>query len=191
MQRDAPNHVIDRAMALHKMARLATMATAGHGYMNFIGNEFGHPEWVDFPRAGNAWSYAHARRQWSLRDDPELRFGLLADFDKAMVGLFAAEKILSVPQPELPFVNSGDLLLAFGRGDFHFVFNFHPSKSFTDYPIPAGGASFVHVLDSDEAQFGGQGRIASGQEFFSNRDGQILTYLPSRTAMVIRKQGRF
>ncbi|MGI9243395.1 MAG: alpha-amylase family glycosyl hydrolase, partial [Verrucomicrobiales bacterium] len=108
MHRGAENHVIDRAMAIHKMARLATLASAGHGYMNFIGNEFGHPEWVDFPRAGNAWSFSHARRQWSLRDDPDLRFGLLAEFDRAIIKLFTEERILSQPQPELPFVNAGD-----------------------------------------------------------------------------------
>jgi 1,4-alpha-glucan branching enzyme len=188
MHRGAENHVIDRAMAIHKMARLATLATAGHGYMNFIGNEFGHPEWVDFPRAGNGWSFEHARRKWSLRDDPELRFGQLAEFDIAIIGLFVAEGILTVPQPELPFVNPGDQVLAFGRGVFRFIFNFHPSKSFTDYPIPVGGGSFDHVLDSDEARFGGHGNIAAAQEFFSDSEGQIFTYLPSRTAMVLRQR---
>ena len=188
MRRDQPNHVIDRAMAIHKMARLATLAAAGHGYMTFIGNEFGHPEWVDFPRAGNNWSYAHARRRWSLRDDPELRFGLLADFDQAMLELFNAERILAVPQPELPFVNDGDHVLAFGRGEFRFVFNFHPDKSFTDYPIPVGGGSFDHVMDTDEDRFGGHGRIAAGQEFFSDDAGKISTYLPSRSAMVLKQR---
>ncbi|MFT4547590.1 MAG: 1,4-alpha-glucan branching enzyme [Verrucomicrobiales bacterium] len=105
-----------------------------------------------------------------------------------MLELFNREGILAIPQPQLPFVNAGDHVLAFGRGDFRFIFNFHPQQSFTDYSIPVGGGSFEHVMDTDEPRFGGHARIAAAQEFFSDRGGQIMTYLPSRSAMVLKQK---
>lgn len=87
------NMVVDRGIALHKMIRLLTITTAGDGYLNFMGNEWGHPEWIDFPREGNNWSYEHARRQWHLMEDPTLRYHFLNDFDKAMLKLVKREKI--------------------------------------------------------------------------------------------------
>ncbi len=71
---------VSRGIALHKMIRFITLATAGNGYLNFMGNEFGHPEWIDFPREGNNWSFHFARRQWHLADDPDLKYQFLCPF---------------------------------------------------------------------------------------------------------------
>ena len=100
MNTESQNPIVDRGIALHKMIRLVTAATAGNGYLNFMGNEFGHPEWIDFPREGNGWSFKHARRQWSLEEPDYLRYSYLRNFDEAMVHLIRDEKLLSVP-PEL------------------------------------------------------------------------------------------
>lgn len=32
------------------MIRLLTFSLGSKAYLNFMGNEFGHPEWIDFPR---------------------------------------------------------------------------------------------------------------------------------------------
>lgn len=98
MRKDQPNLIVDRGIALHKMIRLATLSCAGGSYLNFMGNEFGHPEWIDFPREGNSWSYRHARRIWSIATDPELRFHWLLDFDYDLVGLVRNHRILDIPR---------------------------------------------------------------------------------------------
>ena len=190
MRTDQQGLEIDRAMALHKMARLATYALNGGAYLNFMGNEFGHPEWIDFPREENGWSYAHARRQWSLRDDPSLRFGALADFDAAMLEAADAEgaSVCLV-------ANEPDKVLAFLRGDRLFVFNFNAERSFEGYGVTVPPASaWRHLLDTDEPRFGGQGRIAAGAEYepvlVNARDEivqQIRLYLPARTAVVLAR----
>ena len=185
---------IDRAVALHKMARLATFALNGGAYLNFMGNEFGHPEWIDFPREENGWDYSHARRQWSLRDDPALRFGALADFDAAMLAALRGK--LAAP-PALLAAAEGDKVLAFVRGNFLFAFNFHHSNSYTGYGVTVPPATrWRHLVDTDERRFGGQGRIAPGMTYapelvHDGRSGelvqQIKLYLPARTAIVLRK----
>jgi len=192
MGKDQHGLAIDRAVALHKMARLATIALAGPAYLNFMGNEFGHPEWIDFPRAENGWSFDHARRQWSLRDDPALRFKALGDFDAAMTRLVGPHR----RREPVPLVrNDADHVLAFWRDGLIFVFNFDPTRSFTDYGIqvPPGLRRAQLVLDTDEIRFGGQGRIAPDQTFFptDTRVGdelirQIQLYLPARSAIVLR-----
>ena len=194
MRLDQRNLAVERGVALHKMSRLATLALNGGGYLNFMGNEFGHPEWIDFPREGNGFSFSHARRQWSLRDDPQLKFKALADWDAEILkilsgcGCFAGDPI--------PLVrNDPDHVLAFYRGGYIFVFNFDPSRSYSGYGVivPPGGM-YRHVLDSDELRFGGQGRIAAGQEFWpQNVDlgdeivRQAKLYLPARTALVLKR----
>ena len=169
---DQHSLVIARGMALHKMARLATRGLARDAYLNFMGNEFGHPEWIDFPRAENGWSYHHARRQWSLRDDPRLRFKALGDFDAAMLKTAGG----ALGEPERVCAHEGDKVLAFRRGKLLFVFNFNPSQSFTDEP-----------------RFGGEGRIVPGQTFTPEvieedgaRAAYVRLYLPARTALVLR-----
>jgi 1,4-alpha-glucan branching enzyme len=180
-------------MALHKMIRLVTLATAGDGYLNFMGNEFGHPDWIDFPREGNQWSYRYARRQWHLVDDPNLKYRLLGRFDRSMIDLFKRFDLLSRGQPELLWDHDGDKVLAFMRAGWIFAFNFHPSHSWYDYAIPAPSGSYRMVLDSDHTDFGGHGRLAPDQAHYPLEDKyhprgyQLSVYLPSRTGIVLRR----
>ncbi|MBN1671967.1 MAG: alpha amylase C-terminal domain-containing protein [Kiritimatiellae bacterium] len=186
------NLTVERAMALHKTARLATLATAGHGYLNFMGNEFGHPEWVDFPREGNNWSYHYARRQWRLRDDPNLRYRFLAEFDKAMLALAAEHGLPDGAFPRRLLVHDEDKILAFERAGLFFFFNFHPHRSVSDYPVEVPPGEYALVLDTDAAEFGGHGRVAPGQRYFTlpvTAAGSVRhcvhLYLPCRTALVL------
>ena len=189
MGKDQHGLEVDRAIALHKMARLATAALNGGAYLNFMGNEFGHPEWIDFPREDNGWSYHHARRQWSLRDDPNLRFKPLADFDEEM--LKCVRKMRGEPVELV--ANEPDKVLAFKRGKYLFAFNFNPTKSFEGYGILVPPATeWKHLFDTDEVRFGGQGRIGRGAKYGPAlvpwRDElvqQIRLYLPARTAVVL------
>ena len=192
MGRDQHAMAVDRAVALHKMARLATLGCAWTGYLNCMGNEFGHPEWIDFPRAENGWSYAHARRQWSLRDDPNLQFKALGDFDERIMSLAAKRGLLSAKEPVCLAADDGDKVLAFWRAGLLFAFNFNPSKSFTDYGILALAGRYRLVMDTDEVRFGGQGRIAAEQTYFTEatvenneRVDRVKLYLPARTALVL------
>ena len=195
MGKDQHGLEVERAIALHKMARLATAALNGGAYLNFMGNEFGHPEWIDFPREGNGNSYAHARRQWSLRDDPNLRFKGLGDFDETMLHVLAKSKALGAAPVRLA-ANEPDKVLAFVRGDLLFVFNFNPTQSFTDYGVLVPPATeWRHIFDSDEVRFGGQGRIAPGGDHLPQlvRSGEELVqmvklYLPARTAVVLGRK---
>jgi len=187
------DHVrVDRGMALHKMIRLMTLAAAGGGYLNFMGNEFGHPEWIDFPREGNQWSCRYARRQWHLLDDPNLKYHFLARFDRHMLRLAKRFGLLDAPGPRLLCHNDPDKVIAFERQNLLFVINLHPQRSHVDYPIDAPAGRYVMVLDSDSSTFGGHGRLRQGQAHFTlpraNRDpaGQHLSlYLPTRTAIVL------
>jgi 1,4-alpha-glucan branching enzyme len=192
------NLVVERGVALHKMIRLATLSTAGHGYLNFMGNEFGHPEWIDFPRAGNGWSYAHARRQWHLRDDPALRYALLAAFDKAMMALEEEHRFLGTPGPRLLLDHEERKLLIFERAGLLFLFNFHPLVSCPDlaFEVPAG--RYRLALDSDAPEFGGHGRVAPGQVYaaepyytpWGKRLHRLRVYLPCRAAIVLARSER-
>ncbi len=196
MGKDQHGEAIDRALALHKMARLATSALNGGAYLNFMGNEFGHPEWIDFPRAENNWDYSHARRQWSLRDDENLQFKALGDFDEAMVKAVRA----ATGTPHALIANEPDKILAFLRGDLLFVFNFHPTASYTGYGVLVPPATrWRHLFDTDETRFGGQGRIEGGRVYepdlvydASHKElvEQVKLYLPARTAVVLRRLPR-
>ncbi|RMG92738.1 MAG: 1,4-alpha-glucan-branching enzyme, partial [Candidatus Dadabacteria bacterium] len=191
MHRSQANLAVERGVALHKMIRLATLATAGHGYLTFMGNEFGHPEWVDFPREGNAWSYRYARRQWSLADDPDLRYHGLGEFDRAMVVLARDEGFLGRDEPRLLALRAEDQVLAWARGRCYFLFNFHPTRSVADYPVEVPPGAYDLVLDTDEPRFAGPGRVAPGQRFLTHPlpGGHlgIRVYLPSRCALVLRR----
>ena len=185
---------IDRAVALHKMARLATAALNGGAYLNFMGNEFGHPEWIDFPRAENGWSYKHARRLWFLRDDPNLQFKALGDFDAQMIRTL--RKIPAKAEPVPLVLNDPDHVLAFIRGAYLFVFNFDPTRSYTDYGILVPPATaWKTVWSSDDVAFGGQGRQEEGLRYepslVEDRGElvqQIRLYLPARTALVLKQE---
>ncbi len=194
MSKDTPSLIIDRAISLHKIIRLATLTTANGGYLNFMGNEFGHPEWIDFPRAGNNWSYKYARRQWSLADDEKLKYEWLAAFDKAMVHKVVNEKILSPLPVYLNLANEHDKILAFNRGDFLMVFNFHPSASFPDYGIPTAPGKYKVLLNSDNPEYGGFDRIETSTLHFTepvggnpNNGHQLKLYLPNRTGLILKK----
>ena len=183
------NPHVDRGIALWKLARLLTLTTAAHGYLNFIGNEFGHPEWVDFPRAGNQWSYHYARRQWSLRDNPDLKYHALGDFDAAIMHLVGDPAIFAAT-PYKHYSHVNDQLLVIQRGALLIAFNFHPVRSFTDHAVPAPEGSWELVLDTDEPRFAGPGRLALHQRYQTlTVDGspQLLLYLPARCALVLAR----
>jgi len=185
---------VDRGIALHKMIRLATLTTAGEGYLNFMGNEFGHPEWIDFPREGNNWSYHYARRQWSLRDNQALKYHYLADFDGAMVEMVKDDHIVGAGPPRLLYIHNDQKVLAFERHGSIFVFNFHPVDSYPDYHIEVPLGRYVVTLDSDEARFGGFDRRMANQQHATAAllEGNQLRhtlrlYLPARTAIVLKQ----
>ena len=183
---------VDRGVALHKLIRLITFATAGHGYLNFMGNEFGHPEWIDFPREGNGWSYKYARRQWHLVDDPGLKYGLLARFDRDMIRLSRRFRLFETPGPRLLFEHSEDKVIAFERAGLVFVFNFHPSRSYPDYCIEAPPGRYRMILDTDARRYAGHGRLDGNQCHFTRFDASenvernlLSLYIPTRTAIVL------
>lgn len=182
-----------RAVALHKMIRLVTLATANAGYLNFMGNEFGHPEWVDFPSHQNHFSYKYARRQWSLKYDPDLMyFGLFA-FDRRMIRVAREAGLYESGDPVLCYIHEDHKILAFARNDLFFVFNFHPFRSYFDYLVDAPPGRYRMALDTDRSRFGGHDRLAADQVFFTVSDPsqpsrlRLSLYLPSRTALVLEK----
>jgi len=192
MSVEADSLRVARGMALHKMIRLLTMATAGHGYLNFMGNEFGHPEWIDFPRPGNNWSYHYARRQWSLVDNPRLRYRQLDRFDKDMIALARKHKVLAAPPARQIWEHNEDKILIFERAGMVWAFNFHPTRSFTDYQFPAAPGRYEVVLDSDAPLFGGHQRIDAALPHWTlpatenyHPPHRLSLYLPNRTALVL------
>jgi len=190
MQITDNNIVVDRGIALHKIIRLVTIATSGDGYLNFMGNEFGHPEWIDFPREGNNWSFKYARRQWELADNKTLRYYLLNEFDKVMINLIKKENTLSFI-PEGIIQNTSDGVLIFKRGDLVFVFNFNPTTSFTDYGFEIDSGKYKIVLNSDNSHFGGTNRNDDNllhETQFENGVDRLKLYMPSRSAMVLKKE---
>ena len=192
MSKFSTNAVIDRGIALHKMIRLVTASLAGKGYLNFMGNEFGHPEWIDFPREGNGWSYHYCRRQWSLVDNPDLRYRELNDFDKAMVKLLKDEGLLDLPA-ENRWMHQDDKVLIYTKGDTVFIFNFHPTKSFDGYFVPVGKeGTYKVVLSSDDGRYGGFSRVDTDVEYetFTTPADWVgfKCYLPNRTAVVMKKK---
>jgi 1,4-alpha-glucan branching enzyme len=187
------NHLqVDRGLALHKLIRLITLSTAGNGYLNFMGNEFGHPEWIDFPREGNQWSYHYARRQWHLVDDQTLKYHLLARFDRHMIRMARRFRLYADSNPTLLYEHDSDKILTFERAGLIFVFNFHPVNSYADYHIPAPPGKYESVLDSDEQKYGGHQRLESNQTHFTipavdAKAHQLSLYLPNRTAQVFKR----
>ena len=193
--KDGGNDVTSRGIALHKMIRLITASTINGGYLNFMGNEFGHPEWIDFPREGNGWSHKYARRQWSLIDNKQLAYSWLGDFDRALMKLIGSVKDYQKKDVVEYWHNDGDQVLAFGRGNLVFVFNFNPTRSFSDYGFLVPRGSYKTVLDSDSTEFGGYGRVDDNLEHFTLMDPLykkvrkewLKLYLPARSAIVLKK----
>ncbi len=183
MALDRQSPVVDRGVALHKLIRLVTLALAGEGYLNFMGNEFGHPEWIDFPREGNGWSYTHARRQWSLVDSSFLRYAGLNCFDIAM------QQLKLTGKPELLQIDETRKLLIFAHSAYVFAFNWHPTESYVDLSISVPEKSdYRRVICTDDANFAGPGRV-SGTEahIWSGELPHISLYLPSRCAVVLQR----
>ena len=194
MNMESSNPIVDRGIALHKMIRLLTLATAGNGYLNFMGNEFGHPEWIDFPREGNGWSYQHARRQWSLAEPDYLRYRYLRNFDRDMIHLVRKNSLL-VQAPGLLVADEEKKILIFKRKNCIFAFNFNPTASFADYGFAAPAGKYTITLDTDQREFNGFERVKRGEEHFTvhvkspngpqNLEDTLYLYLPSRCALVL------
>ncbi len=191
MHVDTDSHIIDRGIALHKMIRLFTLALGGEGWLNFIGNEFGHPEWVDFPREGNNWSYHYARRLWSVQENPELKYKYLYQFGKDMVSFAKSHQLVaSLPAQQLN-MDEANKTIIFERNNLIFAFNWHPTNSIPDYRfrVPSSG-KYQIVLNSDKTEYGGFGRIDDEMTYPSVAlfgENYLSVYLPSRVALVLKK----
>ena len=190
------NFMAHRGIALHKMIRLLTASTINGGYLNFIGNEFGHPEWIDFPREGNGWSHKYARRQWSLVDNKELCYHYLGDFDRAMIRLIGGYRNFQKTKVQEIWHNDEDQILAYMRGDLLFIFNFSPNRSYSDYGFLVPAGSYDVVLNTDDPSFGGFSLTDDSVEHLTVPDplydsygkGWMKLYVPARLAMVLRRR---
>ncbi|MBU1195407.1 MAG: alpha amylase C-terminal domain-containing protein [Proteobacteria bacterium] len=192
MNRHSDRFETFRGVALHKMIRLITISTANAGYLNFIGNEFGHPEWVDFPSKQNGFSYQYARRQWSLKYNPDLYYYCLFEFDRHMIHLVKDQDLFSVPFCRLLHLHDDDKVIAFERNQLIFVFNFHPTCSYSDYMFDVPPGKYQMILDTDEKRFGGHERLQASQIHYTlhdpllyGQDNRLSLYLPARTAIVL------
>ena len=189
------NFTVDRGIALDKMIKLLTVSTINGGYLNFMGNEFGHPEWIDFPREGNGWSYKYARRQWNLVDNHDLCYHYLGDFDKAMLEVVKSVRTFQRTAVTEIWHNDGDQILAYERGPLVFIFNFNPSRSFEDYGFLVKEGKYTVVLNTDDKAYGGFGLTDDTVEHFTVHDdlyhkqgkGWLKIYIPARSAVVLRR----
>lgn len=189
------NFMANRGIALHKMIRLVTASTMNGAYLNFMGNEWGHPEWIDFPREGNGWSHKYCRRQWNLVDNKDLCYHYLGDFDEAMLAVLKSEKNIQKTPVQEVWHNDGDQVMAYSRGDLLFVFNWNPSQSFADYGFIVPQGKYEVVLNTDNKLFGGNNLTDDSVEHFTNYDpiyekdnkGWLKLYIPARCAMVLRR----
>ena len=183
MEKSYSTPTMDRGIALAKLIRLVTLTAASDAYLNFMGNEFGHPEWIDFPREGNGWSYYYARRQWSLQDNPDLKYGQIAAFDSDMLTLVRRRKVLK-GNPESLWIDQDRKLLAFQRGGCVFLFNFHPTDWADSVPCPQPEKGvYETVFHTDRSAYGGFERIPG--TFTLDETGQMRGCLPARTAAVV------
>ncbi len=193
MEHGHSTFMVDRGIALHKMIRLITASTINGGYLTFMGNEFGHPEWIDFPREGNGWSHKYARRQWSLVDNKNFYYHDLNAFDKAMVHL--CSNLHMNGEWQNLWDNEGDQVVAFRRDKYIFVFNWNGQKSFPDYGFLAPEGSYKVVLNTDAKEFGGFGLSDDSVQHFTQHDplyapdkkGWLHLYIPARSAIVLEK----
>jgi 1,4-alpha-glucan branching enzyme len=190
-----PSLIVDRGMALHKMIRLVTFSLAKNGYLNFMGNEFGHPEWIDFPREGNNWSFHYARRQWSLAQNNELRYKFLDIFDQDMMHTLGETSGFFNNYPNFIHENVSDQVLVYERCGLIFAFNFNPTRSYTDYGFRVPQGQYEIVLNTDSGRYGGCLRVDEHISYFSNspsginnHDSQMKIYLPCQTALIFKKK---
>ena len=190
MNKDCHNPIIDRAVALHKMIRLFTLAGGGEAYLNFMGNEFGHPEWIDFPREGNGWSFHYCRRQWSLLENGYLKYQWLGEFDRDLVHLAKKYRIFDQGMADLMLLKNPEQTICFYRNGLLFVLNFHASQSLTNVLVPVPNErDYELVLSSDDAKYGGQELVAHMTYPVKKFNGQnyIELYIPARTALVFKE----
>ena len=196
MQKGDENYVVHRGIALHKMIRLLTASTINGGYLNFMGNEFGHPEWIDFPREGNGWSYKYARRQWDLADNKMLAYSSLGDFDEAMLKVIKSIKNFQATPIKEIWHDDNDQVLAYERKDLIFVFNFSRKHSYTYYGFLVAPGAYETILNTDNKDFGGNGFVDETVVHFTNVDPLyakekkewLKLYITARSAMVLRKK---
>lgn len=191
MNKDCHNPVIDRAIALHKMIRLFTLSGGGEAYLNFMGNEFGHPEWIDFPREGNGWSFHYCRRQWSLKDNGMLKYQWLGDFDEDMVHLTKENRIFDQRMADLLLMKAPEQTLAYYRHGLVFVFNFHFGNSLNNVLVPVRQpGEYTVVLSTDDEKYGGFGNVAKKTYATKRFDGRdyIELYIPARTGFVLKEK---
>ncbi|MBQ3009334.1 MAG: alpha amylase C-terminal domain-containing protein, partial [Oscillospiraceae bacterium] len=190
MSKDIQSFTVDRGIALHKMIRLISMSAGGEGYLNFMGNEFGHPEWIDFPREGNGWSHYYCRRQWSLKDNGLLKYHWLSDFDKAMVEK-AQEAKLFTKSPNYMLGDEGRQVLVYERNGKVFAFNFSPTNAYDDFVRTPTRGEYKPVLSTDEGRFGGWDRIAMDMTYKASKNENnqygFKMYIPARSAVVLEK----
>ena len=191
MEKTTHNPVIDRAIALHKMIRLFTMAGGGESYLNFMGNEFGHPEWIDFPREGNNWSFDYCRRQWSLKNNELLKYGWLNDFDRDMLAITKQSKIFNQRMANLQLMKAPEQMLCFARTDLFFVFNFHSTNSLEHVLIPVypDTKTLTVVMSSDDHKYGGFCNVEHKTYEVKVFDGKryVELYIPARTAIILKE----
>lgn len=196
MQKGDENYIVNRGIALHKMIRLLTSSTINGGYLNFMGNEFGHPEWIDFPREGNGWSCKYARRQWDLVDNKNLAYHYMGDFDQAMLSVIKSVKDFQATPVQEIWHNDSDQVLAYGREDLIFVFNFNPKQSFVDYGFLVTPGAYEVILNTDNVALGGNGladdsvvHFTITDPLYKNENKEWLQlYIPARSAVVLRKK---
>jgi 1,4-alpha-glucan branching enzyme len=194
MSKDTPSILIDRGISLLKLIRFMTISLGGEGYLNFMGNEFGHPEWIDFPRVGNNNSYHYARRQWSLKDNENLKYSLLANFDREMLKVFIENVEILDHRPELLNLDKANSVLIFSRGDYVWLFNFHPINSIESYQFGLDNTGKYKVIfESDNSEFGGFNRIDSKIKYETEEVGShgrahsLKIYTPSRSAILLKR----
>ena len=191
MHASARNLTVDRGIALHKMARLLTLLTAHHGYLNFMGNEFGHPEWIDFPREGNEWTHHYARRQWSLRDNPDLKFHQLATFDQTMLHTLQKAHLFK-HEPQLLHIHEDNKIIALQRGDLLGCFNFHPTQSQPDYTLNVPPGTYTPLLNTDDPAYGGHNILKNNQPNTTSstpdNTHQLQLYIPARTSLILKRK---
>jgi 1,4-alpha-glucan branching enzyme len=186
-----PSDIVDRGIALHKLIRFITLTLGGEGYLNFMGNEFGHPEWIDFPREGNNWSAHYARRQWDLPDTDHLKYKYLQAFDEKMINFSHDVKLHGLPAPQLLNTDDYNKVIIFSRGEYVFIFSFSPRDSVQGYEfyVPKKG-DYKIVFSSDEKEEGGFSRVKMGYKFSSYKKGKnnfLKVYLPTRMCMVLKR----
>ncbi|NNU77210.1 alpha-amylase family glycosyl hydrolase [Clostridium estertheticum] len=194
MLKDDDSLIINRAIEIDKLIKFITITLGGEGYLNFMGNEFGHPEWIDFPREGNNWSYKYARRQWSLMENKDLKYEYLSNFDREMINFIKHYNVLSATDLQNLWTDEKLKLIAFRKGGLVFLFNFNPSHSFPKYELPTSeNGDYKVVFNSDEDMFGGQSRISTDYIYHTEALKQkignmgVIINMPSRTVLVLKK----